>query len=581
MTKAIKTTEYGAPSAVLNFSRMGYKYYRMFFKVDKRDMHKLTQEISANPSVNWIISADEGGGWNFAVGLLAKDNREVFDAQKSIKRLLYKRSELVSVSELVGAWFFPNHPQKDDDISLQFIEPELNSPELTPLEWDYLKLISLDVSMLREEIARLLNTTEQEVMVTHAKLEKQGIIIGEQRRFNFSGNYYKIIIDTGSVNDYNKLKQFKEGLFKNPNLIYAVDSLGQCDFEIEIYADSIEEIKELMKDFTSYSVATNFKYLHQMPFPVGKTANMLELKETIESQSGTEIDMLNSKTWYLNASAVESYLALSDEAEYASNLKTDEVSQIKEAADFYVEHYADKKQLINVVDMGSGNGLVGKTVTKALGVDRIKAYYPVDIQPVELMTVVDNHKDMPYKTKPVVVDFEKMYTRFPLHLSPEETQLYIFFGSTYGNFKIDEINGYINSFIKDTDNKMIVHMAIYDLERHSEDIVKAYSGVKVCEFVSGQLLQLGFKKEDFEQNKLYPEIITTAYIENSCLVIKMTLKRDVKLFGKTFIRGTNFKVSSSRKMSAQEFKSALERSFNIDFFSQTSSSAIAIIGAKR
>ena len=584
MAKAIKTSEFGPVSALPNFSRLGYRYLRILTRVDEEYIPMLTKEISQYPSVNWIVRAS--GSWNFGIGILAQDNREAFDVQRSIKRAINKFGLIVSVGEAVNAWLFPNHPQVHDDEKRQFIEPYILEEKLSILEWDYLKIVALDYSLPTKDIAEILNIAPKQVEEINKSLKERGIIVEQQKRINFKGNYYKVYIDSSSAKNYDTLLKFRQKLFKNPRLIYVVDSIGKYDFEIEIYANNAQEVRELLEDFSSYEVVSSFKYLYQMPFPIAKTANLLDLKETFISQHGKPvIDLLNSKLWYLNTGAVEYYLKLDEVEDYAKSLKTSENELIKQATTFYraAEYYnsIDDKPYVNVIDWGAGSGKVGKAFVEELGTDRIRNYYPLDIQPVELMKAADTHRDAPYNVKPVILDFEKIESRFPLALSFDESELHIFFGSTYGNFDIPVINGHMKKVVKGNHNKMIVHVAVYDVKNNAKEIIKSYASKNVANFISGQLTQVGFDETDFVENKDYPGIIIHPVIEKDCLVIQMKLKRDVVAFDKIFKAGTVFKVSSSRKMTAEAFKKAMERDFNLDFFASDEASAIAVISEKK
>ena len=578
MEKTIKTTEYGPPCAMLNFSKLGYRYFRVLCNIERQYYNEVSQKMATLPNVNWVVGAK--GVWNFGVGILASDLQEVSDSLLALKRIVADKGTVLDINEAVNIWLFPNHPIKSDDMKLELVEPNVVVPELSRVEWDYLKIISFNSDIPPAEMALVLNISPQEIKKIHASLVDRGIIVCERKRFNFVKNYYKAQVDVSSVVNDESLLKCKEKLFNNPNVIYAVECLGKHNFEVEFYADNKRQAEDMLKGFSDYVLAEDLKFWHQVPFPVGKTANLLELKEALLQGNDKVVNLLNSKLWYLNPTAVVNYINLDSEKDYAKTMVKKDNCDMQEVASHYLAQFPNRQ--INVVDWGSGSGKVGRQFNETLGTKNIKAYYPIDIQPVELYSVVETHKNMPYTTKPIVLDFEKIEARFPLNLPANECELHVFLGGTYGNFEARTINSHIQKVLADKHNRMIVQTPVFNTDKQKGEAVKSYAGRSLSDFCMGMLGQFGFKQSDFIDNpsaeqggKLF------AKLEEGCVRTSVILANSIKILGKTFNKGTEFKLTSTRKMSAAEFRESLEQDFNIDFFVNTDSNAIALISAKR
>ena len=118
---------------------------------------------------------------------------------------------------------------------------------------------------------------------------------------------------------------------------------------------------------------------------------------------------------------------------------------------------------------------------------------------------------------------------------------------------------------------------IIDNGKTDEKIVESYSNHIVETMMFGPLIQTGFKKEDFEINPQHPHLILQPKMENRRLVNTFTLKNNVKILGKTFSKGTIFRVSTSWKPTLQEFQLTLEKDFVVEKIFHNQDMAIALI----
>jgi len=152
----------------------------------------------------------------------------------------------------------------------------------------------------------------------------------------------------------------------------------------------------------------------------------------------------------------------------------------------------DSQKEFSFIDLGSGNGSKGRIVSD-LFVKRVKSFFLVDIQPLELQEAIMAHKDVQYAVHPTVIDFKDLDKRFPVSGS---TNIIMLFGGTYGNFFDTDANAMLLKTIGSADDRVIISMPIVPAEQE-QDWIKAYSNKTVESFGLGVLENIGLDREDF------------------------------------------------------------------------------------
>jgi len=565
--------EFGSPYVVLNVSKIGLRYFRICLLASEDSRDRLIQYFTNHPNVGWVFSAE--GWFNIGIGIWARSNSEINEISSGIRKELGPKDVLVYQSELTSLHGFGNRPIDKGNKAMTIVDSVLGSIELTPIEMDYLKVLTLDSSIPSKEMSELLNVKMGDVQEMNRKLTEQGIIVGYQNRVNYGGIYYKVFIDSLSIKEGKTVEDLLAKLWKDTRCIYVERANGKYDVEFEIIVGNESEIKEYLNDFTDYQTAILTENLYTNLYPLGKIANLKQIKDALSSQTGPVIDFRNSKLWYLNYKGTDAYLNIYENKKYFEVMEKSELDLFDEIVNYIKKD--NPNNTFSFVDIGSGDGLKGRIFIEKMGEQSIKAYYPVDVQPIELAKVLQVHKEGTYAKHPVSLDIENLSTRFPLKLLPEEKQIFGFFGGTYGNFKVEVINSYLKPVLNNPSVIFIVTMPIVAESKSEADIIDSYASPKIEDIFFGPLLQLGFSKEDFEINRNKPELHTQITIEEKRLISSCVLAESVTLSGRTFKKGTVFKMTSSWKPTLNEFKSALERDFIIEKVFNNDSMAIALI----
>ncbi|MDE1845852.1 MAG: Lrp/AsnC family transcriptional regulator, partial [Candidatus Micrarchaeota archaeon] len=402
--KKAEYTESGPPYAVVNLSKIGLRYFRLLIKATPASKTNLINELSNHPNVGWIFSSK--GWYNLGVGIWANDNDEINNISSSIRRLLLPKDKIVYQSELISLYGFgTSRPITGKSKEMRIIDSVVKPLELDPISIDYLKIMTLDSSLSKKEYANILGTNTKTIEKISTNLINSGIIVGYQERVNYSDKYFKVFVDSASKKQNANLNEFIEDLWADKRCIYFERANGKYDIEFEIILKNEQTLKkEFLRNFSDYKFG-ELKHIYTNLYPLGKVANLKEIQDAVLKQNGKIVDLRTSKLWYLDHEGAQSYLEIYKDKEYMEAMGKNEIDLYDKVVAFFNKE--NSNSIYYLVDLGSGDGLKAKIFINKMGEKRIKAYFPVDIQPIELSYAFSNHKDGKYSTHPVLLDLEK------------------------------------------------------------------------------------------------------------------------------------------------------------------------------
>ena len=571
-----RTTDsyFGPPHVVINLSKIGLRYFRIGINASPASIDTLVRHFSGHPNVGWIFSAE--GWFNLAIGLWAKDNAEIDAIGSQIRSVLGKGDTIVFQSETTSLHGFGNRPIHGGNDAMCIIDATTDSTDLSPIETDYIKLIALDSSLSHESLGRMLRIDASEVRMLQDDLIERRVIVGFQDRINYGGYYYKVFIDSLSEKTKGSCESFMQELLEDPSCLYIARANDKYDREFEVVLHDRSDIDAYLSRFAEYKIAILTENLHTNPYPLNKIANFKNISDELERQEGDVIDLRNSKLWYLNYQGAKSYLSIYEDRKYFEAMEKSELDLFDDIA-AYVKRIFPHASL-SIMDIGSGNGLKGKIFIENIGIKSVKAYYPIDIQPIELEVALSTHADGGYSKHPTLLDIENLSARFPIPVLPNEKQVYLFLGGTYGNFPADRINAFLKP-LRNMASLLLITMPIREKGiRTDKDIAESYANIMAENTAFGALDQLGFTKDDFIQNPQYPNLKVHITMEDHRNILSFILKRDVRIDRRMFAKGTVFKMISSWKPTLEEFRAALEEDFSVEKVFHNGHMAIALIG---
>lgn len=569
-------TNFGPPYAVFNLSKVGLRYFRIGINASKSSRDALAKYFTGHPNVGWIFFAE--GWFNIAIGLWVKDNAEISDISSQIRNVLSQDDEIVFQSELTSLCCFGNRPVTGVGEPMYIVDATTYSIELSPLEIDYIKLIAIDSSFSCEDFGKILGITAETVSALQKKLTDNGIIVGYQDRIDYGGLHCKVFIDSLKKKSDDAVEDLIKMLWKDRMCLYFERANSKYDIEFEVVINDTADIDKYLGGFSEYKISFLTKNIYTNLYPLNKIANLKEISEAVASQQGSVIDLRNSKLWYLNYKSAEAYLRVYENKNYFEAMEKSELDLLDEVIAFIRNKYPN--DIFSVTDIGSGNGLKGRIFIEKLGEKFVKAYYPIDIQPIELAVALRAHTDGKYAKHPTLLDFKNLSARFPLRMLPNEKQVHLFFGGTYGNFQRSIINNYLKP-LADSSGLLFISMPLVEKTKTDKEIINLYANIDVENIAFGPLAQIGFTKDDFEQNPDYPHLKVQIAIENRRNICSLILKRDVEISRRIFSRGTTFKMTTSWKPTLEEFRTALEKDFIIEKIVHNQDMATAIIERAR
>ena len=564
--------QFGPSYAVVNLSKIGFRYFRILLKTKNPD--ELSEKLGGNPSIGWIFRST--GWFDLGVGIWARDNHEIIDVSTRIRSILGAKDKIVYQSELTSLIGFGNGPLSTKRQEMPIIDASSSKIDLTDDEVDYLKLVTLDDSWSNKAIADLLELKTAQVRSIQVRLKKLGVIVGKQKRIDYGGYYYKVFIDTSSVVSEKALTDLEESLWSDKACIYFERANGKYDLEFELVAQSKRAIQKYLKGVGEFQVAMLTENLHTNLLPTNKITDLGNLKKYLKKNSEGEYDLRDSKLWYMNKQGANAYLDIYENEKYFELMNRPELDLFKGVADAIKRMHPSTR--IHLADLGSGDGMKGAKLVKAFGPGNIKTYYPVDISPIEILAAVNRNKDLGYEVKPVVLDFENIATRLPFTLLPGEIQVSALLGGTYGNFDSAVINSYLSKIVGGA-SLLIIASPHYPKRLPKEQIMESYASMVVENIAFGPLQQLGFRKKDFEFNTKYKGLRVHLEIDKKRNhIMSFVLGRSLVLGGKSFTEGDVFKMTSSWKPSLKDFEEALS-DFAVHKIVKNDKMAIAIVGS--
>jgi len=570
LSKGMKYIKTGPPYAVINISKIGLRYFRLFIEATPSSKKRLIKNFLGHPNIGWIFSVK---GWgNVGIGIWASDNDEINDISASIRNLLSPEDKIVYQSELTALYGFNTlRPVTKKGSVMRIIDAVIKPMELDQISIDYLKILTIDSSLPRNDYASIFGTTVSKIDKLNKKLISSGIIVGNQLRVNYLDKYYKVFIDSAGRTKNINMDKFIKKIWGDNRCIYFGKANGKYDIELEIILKNSSILKQkYLKGFFDYKVV-ELKHIYTNLYPLSKVANLKEIQDAIISQTGKIIDLRNSKLWYLSYEGVGAYLDIYKNKEYLELMEKSELELFDKVASFI--NNENLKCIYYLIDLGSGDGLKGEIFIQKIGESKVKAYFPVDIQPIELSYVLTAHKEKSYAIHPTLLDFEKLTSHFPLKILPKEKQIYAFLGGTYGNFPSNKINPYLKEVYEDRSSILVISMP---LRVSDKEMLHSYATASIEDMTFAPLKHVGFKKDDFETNKEHPKLIVQLNIEDNRVISSFILKKKVKIFGREFKTGTIFEMTTSWKPTLKEFRSALEKDFKIKKIFSNKKFAIAI-----
>ena len=270
---------------LLNSMKLGYDWYRTFFKFQNLTIEKEKEIIDyLKERASWISKVE--GIWDLNTGIFVKN---VYEYRDLINEFLLKYSSFIErydVSIVTREWsyhrdYLLNKKQKTSKPILMGFDPQKQYQIEIIDETDYkiLKTILKNARMKTIDIARDIKTTEMVVRYRLKNLIKNGIIIGFKPFLNvhkLGYTYFKLHLTLQNLTPEKK-KSIVNYIHQHPNTVHMTELVGGADLEAEFQVKTnedfyahVQELRlkfgDIIRDyeFMQYTQEYKFTYLPEM-----------------------------------------------------------------------------------------------------------------------------------------------------------------------------------------------------------------------------------------------------------------------------------------------------------------------------
>lgn len=245
---------------ILNTMKLGYDWYRTFFKFQNLTLEKEKEIIEwLKENANWIVKVE--GKWSVNTGVFCKNIYEFRDIINEFLSKFNKYVEEYEVSVVTRMWHHHRDYLLDKKTASKSElmgfnnEKERKIEKIDKIDYEILKILLKNARMKTIDIAKKIGTTEIVVRYRIKQLMKKGIIIGFRSFLNISKlgyDYFKLHVRLQNYTSKSK-EIFFLYLQNHLNVTYTTELVGGADIETEFQVKNnkefYEEIKKIRQEF--------------------------------------------------------------------------------------------------------------------------------------------------------------------------------------------------------------------------------------------------------------------------------------------------------------------------------------------
>jgi len=237
-------------TTLVNFSKLGYTGYAVFSRFKKVN-NKLKQDIinylKNIPELYWIALV--GGKFDLVFGIMAKS---VFQFNKILYQLLNKYGDyLVDNSTLIRTELRQYKrdyliKEKPKQFKPPFFGKEPKTEILDDLDSNILSIMSNNARIQILDLARILKKPASTISSRVKQMEKREIIqkyTTSIRSQNYKMQSYRLLLYLENM-DQNSRSRLFSYINQNQNMILAIETVGNWNFEATLEVESHEELQQ-------------------------------------------------------------------------------------------------------------------------------------------------------------------------------------------------------------------------------------------------------------------------------------------------------------------------------------------------
>lgn len=270
---------------LLNSMKLGYEWYRTFFKFQNISLAKEKEIIAyLQERVSWITKVE--GMWDINTGIFVKN---VYEYRDFINAFLLKFNHYIEryeVSIVTREWTYKKEYLLNNKVNTMKPllmgfdnQKEYQHERIDEIDYNILKIILKNARMKSIDIAKKTGTTEMVVRYRIKKLIEKEIIIGFKPFLNLQKLgyiYFKLHLRLQNFTPEKK-KSIVTYIHQHPNTVHMTELVGGADLETEFQVRTNEEFYhhvenlrlnfgDIIRDyhFMQYTQEFKFTYLPEL-----------------------------------------------------------------------------------------------------------------------------------------------------------------------------------------------------------------------------------------------------------------------------------------------------------------------------
>lgn len=255
---------------ILNTMKLGFDWYRTFFKFQNLTLKKETEIIEwLKQKTSWVVKIE--GEWDMNTGTFTKNIYEFQNILSEFTEKFNRYIERYEVAIVTKMWHHHRNYLLDKKIKIP--KPELmglNKADdkietIDKIDYKILQVLLENARMSTVDIATKTGTTEIVVRYRIKKLIEKRIILGFRALLDIDKlgyTYFKLHINLQNFTKKEK-DQINLYLLQHPNVAYTTELVGGADIEIEFQVKDTKtfykEIEQIRKTFGT--IIKNYKFM--------------------------------------------------------------------------------------------------------------------------------------------------------------------------------------------------------------------------------------------------------------------------------------------------------------------------------
>ena len=254
LNQLVKRGVIGGFYAVIDISKLGYLFCRIFLrfqKIDPRKEEEIIQYCKQTPSIGWLYTIDNR--WNLVFAVYVKTIQELEDVYDSLtyKYGDYLAEKSVSIATKIHH-FRHNYLFGTNDFSEKVLGGT-GTVTVDKTDLHLLKVLSNNARLPMIEVAKKVDLTPNAAKYRMKRLIKNNVILGFRAKLNtkmLGYEHYKVFLflENTTKKLMAKLTTF---LRFHPQVIYITKAIGTSDLEFEAMLHNRNELHELMRELRS------------------------------------------------------------------------------------------------------------------------------------------------------------------------------------------------------------------------------------------------------------------------------------------------------------------------------------------